>query len=337
MPVLEKTVSYRRVASNECGKKRYSDPVRIEVIEPKGYIGGTVLSENNSPVSGVHITAKLISHDVPGAEFGEEYTATTNEEGKFDIDKIYFGPSDALFEITPYRVDPDGKVHQFRPASTTRKLQSSRYNISDVKFIDTTVLTIKGRITQQIGRFSCPMDSVELQLFRDGMEISTGQKTDKNGDYQLTVSDPGASYTVRPVFKNHRFSTTKVWPQKVEGNLSGQDFTDQTQFTVKGHVTGNCNVSVGQALVRVWVEGGCLDTTVATTQEGRYELQLPAREYAIQVKTKIDSVSGMVADGYMTERNCGNLHYPGHRSCHRQRYDGFHLPSCTYCRGDRPA
>lgn len=276
IPALTQTTSYRRVTQSSCGSVAHSNEITVQVIQPNGIIRGTVKSNLGSGVSQVQVCAERITQ-VPGASTGQQYCTTTENDGSYEIADIYFGNANATFRLTPSRPN-----HEFSPAATTRVLRTSAPVYNSVDFTDITVFTVEGQVVQQLGSRTCGIEGVDIKVYRGNQDVSTGVKTDPDGNYQLSINDQG-SYRIEPQLGDH-FIAPDSRTFFIDDHKSGVNFTDRQKHRVSGYVLAACNEYPGRATLSVFDDENCFVQTVYTNEgTGYFEADLPARNYTIQV------------------------------------------------------
>jgi hypothetical protein len=295
---------YRRV-SNSCNQTLYSNVVAMNVIlSPNGSISGRVLSKNFSPVKGITVYAQK-TNNLPGSPATWIDSAITGNDGRYTIDRIYYGdPTEGNNNgsvFSDYIVTPFKPNHGFKPANLSKRLSNSTPTQSNVDFTDTTVYAITGKITQECeGCLNSNNDSItaigtvdSVDIFRDGSFVtSSGFISPDFGRYSVTVTDP-QEYNIEPRFKNHQFSPASA-SVLVEDNVNNVDFKDISTFSISGTLTAGCEDYIGTATLeftdilpndpngnprasqfrkRVTTEPG----------SGFYSINLPARKWQVKV------------------------------------------------------
>ncbi len=219
------------------------------------FIYGPVYSDESSPVQG-----KLY----------------TDNSGIYGIDNIYYGQS-AQFTLIPskwgHHFDPEDKTIELTPESPVYK---------SVTFIDTTALTIIGKI--EYAGTNCSVPGVEL--FLDG--TSTRIFTDATGEFKIPVDQPGV-YDLEPLFGAdsfaHKFKPahTRI---NVEKSILDLQFADTTRRLLYGKFSGVCESEIGTAkiiLSSLGTNTGCFKDTIKTDENGNYNITLPAQPYTIEL------------------------------------------------------
>jgi hypothetical protein len=203
------------------------------------------------------------------------YRTHTDASGDYSLRNIYYGEVQE-FQVTPYK-----ERHGFDPASRMKTLDTNTPTLTNVGFTDTTSFTISGRIIQTFNSDTCFVEGVEMLL--DGM--FTGVKTDAEGQFFLTVEETG-TYTIRPRYKNHTFMPAETM-LIVDDNIFNLGFTDTKVNTLSGQVRAGCNIYIGRAELRIANKknpAASIDTTITTNPgSGFYEIELPAREYLVEM------------------------------------------------------
>jgi hypothetical protein len=203
------------------------------------------------------------------------YRTFTNGEGSYSVRKIYYG------EEQEFTVEPFKSGHGFNPGFRTRTLDNKISTLTSVNFTDTTSFTAFGRIVQIFGGDTCYVKDVEISM----NNLFTGAKTDGNGNFHVTIENPG-TYTFKPTYGDHTFEpATRTWI--IVSDTSGINFQDTKMHTLSGHVLAGCGYYIGQADLRITNTNhppAGFDTTITTgLNTGAFEIVLPAREYTVQV------------------------------------------------------
>jgi len=295
---------YRRV-SNSCNQTLYSNVVAMNVIlSPNGSMSGRVVSKNGSAVKGITVYAQK-TNNLPGSPASWIDSAVTGNDGRYTIDRIYYGdPTEGNNNgsvFSDYIVTPFKPNHGFKPANLSKRLSNSTPTQSNVDFTDTTVYAITGKITQEcVGCLNSnnePITAIgtvdSVDIFRDGSFVtSSGFISSEFGRYSVTVTDP-QEYVIEPRYKNHQFSPAST-SVLVEDNVNNVDFKDITTFSISGTLTAGCEDYIGTATLeftdilpndpngnprasqfrkRIETEPG----------SGFYSINLPARKWRVKV------------------------------------------------------
>ncbi len=272
-PALDKTTEFRRSVISGCGTSSPSNTILITVIQPNGKITGSVKSPGGTGVPGILVKAKRLEA-VPGGAADVEYSATTDNNGNYSIENIYYGPTQANFTVTPSKAN-----HTFDPANTNLLINSSTPKIAN--FTDVSVFTISGKVTQTFETSVCPAKAVKVELVFGGVVVKS-TTTDNSGNYAMTVENQG-SYIIRPVVEGHQFQPASL-SQNVDNNYANLNFSDITTFDLSGYVLAACEIFMGTATVRVTDKDNCFTRTFPTNNQGFYQINnLPAREYLVTV------------------------------------------------------
>ena len=249
----------------------------LEITPPAGIIRGNVSTRpggatgERTPVRDVEVCALLQTDLRPVQDTGAVYCATTDAEGNYTIENIYYG------EEATFRIVPSKPGHGFDPDFRTRTL--TPLNSADRgDFTDTTSFTVSGRIVQPNGPDSCAVASADILV--NGQFL--GDKSDANGVFSIVIPQ-GGRYTFRPRLSDHVFRPAER-TLDVDADLDALRFADETTRALSGFVRAGCEEFIGRADVRFSSPDGCLDTVVVTAaQDGSYEVELPARPYRVEV------------------------------------------------------
>jgi hypothetical protein len=256
-----KSVDYPEYKCNAVGRRK-----------PNGKIEGFVKTPLNIAVGNVKV--KAVRQNVQDTIQSEYEAFSSTEDGKYSISNIYYGKDGAEFKIVPIL-----NGHKFDPDTLTRTLDGISPTVSSVNFADTTSLTISGEILQD----GCPVEDVSVMAVGETMPY----KTKPDGTYNLVVSQPGI-YTITASKKGHAF-LEKYNAINIAEDISGIDFTDTAKVLVSGYFTASCKTYIGEATLRFFTEGACIDKTVITNDTGYYEIKLPPSRYNVELINFVSS------------------------------------------------
>jgi len=201
----------------------------------------------------------------------------TDNNGAYTIENIYYG-EERQFELSPFK---DG--HLFDPANQSVVISPNTPEHLSIDFIDTTALTIAGRI--EFSGTNCPVPNVEILL--DDKE--TGEFTDADGMFQLTIDEPKI-YNIKPVLGATSFAHTfdpPVINLDVQKNELGIQFKNTTYRLLSGKFGAPCEADIGTAEIVITSIGnnaGCFKKTILTDARGYYSVLLPAQPYEVDIK-----------------------------------------------------
>lgn len=241
---------------------------------PDGTISGTVKTRFGAAVKGVTISASSIINE-NGVSKTFSYTGQTDETGFFEIKNIYYYKS-AQFTVTPSKGN-----HGFDPESMQRTLDRNNKTISGLAFVDTTLLTVSGRIYFPPAETNAICGEKDVELMLDG--AITTVKTDADGYYDMAIDKTGI-HEIKPVFKGHTFSPSSL-SINVTDYVEDADFVDTQKDTLIVKLEGGCgNVIADYATFDIFTANNCYRKTVTTNETGVYMTNLPAQEYMIELK-----------------------------------------------------
>lgn len=249
----------------------------LKVYPPVGIFTGTVatrpggLDGTITGVRNVEVCA-IQENDLPGLPAGTRYCDTTDDEGNYRIEKIYFG------EEGFFMIEPSKSGHGFDPEFRSRSLTPQISIERNVNFTDTTSFIISGLVVQPGEGTTCPGGNVEILI--NGQFL--GDKTDAEGNFVISIPQAG-TFLIQPRLADHTFDPAEVILQ-VDSDFAGILFEDTTLRMVSGYVRAGCEQFIGQAQVRFLSPDECLDTTITTSPDsGYFEIELPARRYDVEV------------------------------------------------------
>ncbi len=201
----------------------------------------------------------------------------TDNRGSYTYDNIYYG------EETQFGLTPSKAGHKFDPDNLSIVMSTNAPEHTAIDFIDTTALTITGRI--ELSGTNCPVPNVEILL--DDQE--TGVYTDAAGEFQLTIEQPNI-YNIKPVLGESDFAHTFDPPTMnidVKENVLGLKFKDTTFRLLNGKFGAPCAGDIGSAeivITSIGDDSGCFEKTVWTDANGNYSILLPAQSYTVDIK-----------------------------------------------------
>ncbi|HPI11970.1 MAG TPA: chitobiase/beta-hexosaminidase C-terminal domain-containing protein [Catalimonadaceae bacterium] len=303
------THTYFRRISNTCNNSNTTNSVLIRYQPRNGTLRGYVKSKNSQTgVAGIRITAHKKT-SLPGSPASYLYSTTTNSVGFFDIpvyygDIVETGVDGAL--STTFVLRASKANHSFTNDSLESTLTNLVPIITDLLFIDTTVLSITGKVYQEcVGcqnnsntgteTIEAPLDSVNMSkgnsFFMKTGFIANPAPGDY-GRYATTVQDPG-TYQISASYKNHSFVPASH-SVVVTDNMANVDFKDTTTRTISGFLLAGCNDYIGTAVLEFQdvLPNGTNGTprlsvfrkrVTTNPGSGYYSVRLPARKYKVRV------------------------------------------------------
>ena len=247
-----------------------------------GRFSGTVETPppGSGPVVNVEVCAVRTTADPPEAfELPQDTTtrfcSPTDENGEFSIDEIYYY-KEATFELS---ASLEG--HGFSPIKKIITLFDNPSFDDNVHFLDTSSFTVNGVVLQPANKVDCYVKDVEILVNGEFQ----GTKTDENGEFVVVVPE-GGNYTFKPMMENHHF-TPDSSTFFIDSDETTMTFYDDTRFLLEGYVRASCEKFIGEADLKIFSKDlpvGCFDTTIRTQpQTGFYRVELPAREYYIEL------------------------------------------------------
>lgn len=174
--------------------------------KPVGSIQGKIYTKSRVGEKGVRVCAVPKNPIVPAGAPGlpqpdpdSGFCVSSTVTGRYDIRNLYFYDS-ASFIVTPYYKD-----HIFDPMHEEIILDLSTKSVTNLNFVDTTALSIGGRVFfPMASTFDAKgTDTIPLQdatILIDG--VDNGIRTDARGHWEYAISDSG-EYRFKAVFKDH--------------------------------------------------------------------------------------------------------------------------------------
>ncbi len=319
---ISTATDYRLLATDYCNATAVSGIVHIKVFDNNnvvnnqpslnGSVTGYVKNKLNSAgIAGITVKAKR-NTPVKGSPNNYTYTATTDVNGKYVFNKMFYGDKDNGDPLSvDFTITPEKTNHLFDPPNYyPQPISYNVYNIPNGPvFKDTTVLTISGRVTQKctdcldsldqvVNTITAGVDSAIIQ----GGEIPVYADASWNnsGKYNATVTVPGIN-TFTPSRFNHVFSPANR-TYNVQDNVDSADFEDITTRTISGKLAASGGSEViGTATIEftdfdtVWtntppyyIPYTFRKQTTTNAVTGLYTITLPAKKYKARVVSYTD-------------------------------------------------
>ncbi|MCB0687772.1 MAG: carboxypeptidase regulatory-like domain-containing protein, partial [Saprospiraceae bacterium] len=285
------------------GEVHSDKPVTVNVPTPNGLISGKITTGPNgtgSPVGGVTVTAERTS-SVQGGNLGVLYTATSDPaDGSYEIRDIYYGPTNNTSSSATFKITPSLNNRMFDPSTINKTLTFNVPTQSNVNFEDITSFAVSGTIYQPFENTQCPLANVEVIAFKNGQAVSNPVKTNVQGQYSLTIMDPG-TYYIRAKIGDHQFVNDSV-QVSVQADVSGIDFVDLDRNILKGYVLAGCQEYIGPAMVTITDSLNCVQKILTTnTGSGYFEVELPSRYYRVEVTSITPNDPDIVVNEVLTQ------------------------------------
>lgn len=245
------------------GKMLPNGKIKGKIIAPSGFETG---------IPNVEVCAVLL--DSLPQDTTTRYCTVSDQDGYFEIPEIYY------YDKAKFRIIPRKGTHEFEPPYSERTLDLDIPSVGSLNFTDISAFTIFGNVTQSFGTAVCNVPGVEILL--DGVAETT---TNKNGEFTLSVDLIG-EYTITPVLEGHSFDP----PERtyyIDNDTIVALFDDTTRFVLDGYLRASCDYYIGQADLKISAVDdpvSCFDTLITTEAgTGYFSLELPAREYSIEL------------------------------------------------------
>lgn len=233
----------------------------------------TIFNPDGVGVPGVLVTATR-KGTVP-TDTTSKYHTHTREDGSYTIPNIYY------YNSSTFTVRPLLEGHYFDPVKDEATLPWNGSNsITGVNFEDTSSFVLSGIIMQETDKGICSLEGVSILVDGEDSEI----RTDETGRYDVTVSQAN-DYTITPHLEGHEFDPGELHIL-VTTDTAGLDFRDTSSYLVEGYLAASCNIYIGQASIGFYSldEESCYSDTVTTIEgSGFFSIELPARDYRIEV------------------------------------------------------
>jgi hypothetical protein len=300
LPVTTAPAYFRRRANFSCGNfgsvSLVTNTAFIRVVTPNGSIEGYVKSLNGTGVNGISVTATR-AQPLSGSPANFTYTTTTNSNGFYKFERMYYGRTDTVAQAT-FVVQAFKLNHRFNNNRIVPpKLTEQSPTVSGVDIIDSTVYSITGKTYQecadcnssngQVQMQTCPLDSVIISSTVAGViPVITGFIDTAFGRYGLTVQNPGP-YDITAKYRNHLFIPPVRNVEIITDNLVDNNFKDTSTRMISGRLTAGCGDYIGRAELEfsdILPNGSCFTKRVTTNlNSGFFSIRLPARKYKVRV------------------------------------------------------
>ncbi len=251
---------YSQLSGDEVGLVAYwpLDESRSEVMtDPNSaghygvFYGGVYWSNNSAPLN--------------------IYTST-GESGSYVLDDIHYG-SETTFKVRPFEGN-----RQFDPPFSLITLSVDQPVQNQVNFSDISSYTLSGVVVFE--GTECPV--MNAPIYVDGYLKGS---TDKNGKFAVSVDN--GWHSVKPVLEGHTFEPDSVTVEAL-GDLVLPSFDDMTTRTLSGNVGGGCGRRIGDVVITVQSENGCL--VRSTTADSAYSIILPPQRYLVSAAVVESSI-----------------------------------------------
>lgn len=216
-----------------------------------------------------------------GAEYSSDVSPVqgnlySDASGTYSIENLYYGQN------TQFGVAPSKWGHHFDPGDKSIDMSVEAPLHKSVNFIDTTALTIIGKI--KYAGTSCAAAGVAI--FLD--DKPSGVFSDGSGEFKITIDQPG-TYDLRPMYGTdssaHHFKPAHS-RVNVEKSVLDVQFSDTTRHLLHGKFSGVCGSIIGSAkiiLSSLANNAGCFKDTIQTDNSGNFSIMLPAQPYMIEL------------------------------------------------------
>lgn len=252
-------------------------------INCNGQFDGRVISKSGgNPIEGVQVQAIRVNKKNPAAnQFDRNpsvYSAYTDINGEYTISGIYYYDTDTFF-ITAKK-----GAHGFQPDTVKNqilKLGSPNYWKEVMDILDTTNLSISGRVFSVFEGDTCSIPDVTMTVSNESKEYKT--QTGDDGFYSIAVDNPG-EYTIKPDYHKQHFNINSK-KLNINDNIEDINFESITKYKLSGLFTTSCKNYIGKATIRIFSDPtACIDINIYTSPDsGYFEILLPAARYNIEV------------------------------------------------------
>ncbi|MBL0358067.1 MAG: hypothetical protein IPP72_14900 [Chitinophagaceae bacterium] len=305
LPVATTETQYRRKVEGCFGGTLNSNTAIIKIVNPNGVISGKVTSLNGiTGIKGIEIIAYKNGVSLSGSPASFVYRDTTDDQGEYSIQPIYYGRTDATTN-TPFVVKPIKPGHRFNNDSLIKTLTNLSPQQINVNFIDSTGYAITGKTYQECADCNnsstgnqefqtCPLDSVRIASNVAGvLPVISGFNGTDYGRYGLIVQNPGSN-NITASYRNHLFTPPIRNVNIVNSDFENIDFNDTSTHVITGFLTAGCGDYIGTAVLEFSdilpndaqnnPRSSCFTKRVTTNAgSGFYSIRLPARKYKVKV------------------------------------------------------
>ncbi len=172
-------------------------------------------------------------------------------------------------------------AHFFLPETRDVTLSPTNTVVDRIDYTDISLLPVTGFV-KYLGS-NCFVDSAEVLV--DGFPSAPQTYTGTDGKFTVEL-EPGTSHRLSFKKKNHTFAPAFYEIKNISQPLFIENpILDTRTNTIKGDVVGGyCKLPIGVSEVHVQSVNGCIDATVLTDVNGKYEIAgLPPINYNIDV------------------------------------------------------
>ena len=217
---------------------------------------------------------KLINTSIVIIINGQEYTTTTDDDGKYN----YIYTTSTLGEnIVNVNYPGDNK---YSPSSnqTSFNVRKINTNLSIDTIDDTTIesdITISGVLTDEFGNL---LANKEIIITINGQEYTTTTDNDGKYNYTYMVNTLDQNTVIVNYLGDNKYSSsnnqTSFNVRKINTNLSINDVNDTTigqEIEISGVLTDEFGNNIPNATIKIIVNGNQQNTTI-TDAEGNYKV-----------------------------------------------------------------
>ena len=217
---------------------------------------------------------KLINTSIVIIINGQEYTTTTDDDGKYN----YIYTTSTLGEnIVNVNYPGDNK---YSPSSnqTSFNVRKINTNLSIDTIDDTTIgsdITISGVLTDEFGNL---LANKEIIITINGQEYTTTTDNDGKYNYTYMVNTLDQNTDIVNYLGDNKYSSsnnqTSFNVRKINTNLSINDVNDTTigqEIEISGVLTDEFGNNIPNATIKIIVNGNQQNTTI-TDAEGNYKV-----------------------------------------------------------------
>ena len=308
LPPTSTSTYFRRRATFSCAPSgnvsMVTDLAFIRVVNPNGVLSGKVTSLNGvTGIKGIEVIAYKNGINLPGSPASFTYRDTTDNEGEYSIQPVYYGRTDVT-SSTAFVVKPIKPGHRFNKDSLIKTLTTLSTQQGGINFIDSTGYAITGKTYQQcttctdaVGNTvtqTCPLDSVRIATNVSGvLPVFSGYTLGQYGVYGMVVENPGV-YNISASFRNHLFAPPIRSVSITNTDIPNIDFNDTSTRVISGKLTAGCGEFIGRADLEFTdilpadsagnPRSSCFRKRITTSAgSGSFSIRLPARKYKVSV------------------------------------------------------
>ena len=290
----------QRIAKTE-HMERSSQKLTIHALKPgssfegipaepghNGKVEGRVVGEGTD-IGIADVNIELIPFDNIHGACPDHPTTTTDENGYFTFNRVYYG---LLAEDISgkFKVVASLENHGFNKDTTIiagfNLDNPNNDNLESSPIQDTTTFFIRGLVFQEDDRSwnqtNCGVPDVRFYVDDGSTEILKIPVSDDQGNYAVDIATIG-NYAIRTDLDHHDFLPNSYANIYVDNDVDDINFKDITTNTLSGSVRACGGYFFGSVELLIEDTDGCFVFRDTTDASGNFNIELPARAYNISI------------------------------------------------------